>query len=178
MNDARWVLLSIFSTLVPGVMLWGALGAATGAPSPSPTATFDSGSFIDYGLPFIVSEGETAVVDDVLSLTFSAVTEDSRCPTDVQCIWEGNAIVELGVAVDDGPTTRLYLDTNPGFGTIATYDAYTIGLLGLEPYPATGTPRIGPYRATLVIDSMDTGRVTRALWGELPTTRERRLRAL
>ena len=49
----------------------------------------------------------------VADITFTAVPEDGRCPSDVVCIWAGNAVAELtvGPAVGEGPTFRLLLNT-------------------------------------------------------------------
>lgn len=41
--------------------------------------------------------GQTLVLEDV-TLRFSAVEEDSRCPTDVVCVWAGNARARLDVS--------------------------------------------------------------------------------
>jgi len=40
--------------------------------------------------------GETVRLDDV-ALTFVKVLEDSRCPKNVTCIWEGRIIVQVAV---------------------------------------------------------------------------------
>lgn len=41
--------------------------------------------------------GATASLDG-LPLSFDEVLEDSRCPDDAECVWEGRARVELSVA--------------------------------------------------------------------------------
>jgi hypothetical protein len=64
-----------------------------------------------------------------LTLTFKDVTEDSRCPEGVVCVWEGNARIVLGIN-----QTVVTLNT-----TLApkqtSYSAYAIQLLSLQPYP-------------------------------------------
>ena len=35
---------------------------------------------------------------DGLALSFDEVIEDSRCPADVECVWEGRALVGLTIA--------------------------------------------------------------------------------
>jgi hypothetical protein len=54
---------------------------------------------------------EARAPDGVLRVAFLAVSDDSRCPTDVQCVWAGNAAVELGIAYGMGPTVRHVLNT-------------------------------------------------------------------
>ena len=87
-----------------------------------------------------VRVGETVEVNN-LEITFSSVLEDSRCPVDVTCIWEGNAKVELevGVVNSDAPTIQLVLNTalEPHYG-----DAYgqRITLKAVRPNPVSNTP--------------------------------------
>jgi len=47
--------------------------------------------------PFKVKVGEAVRVADLL-VKFAAVPSDSRCPPDVNCIWEGDAVVRLEVS--------------------------------------------------------------------------------
>ncbi len=42
---------------------------------------------------FSLKKGETKFISKELSLKFVDVIEDSRCAKDVQCIWEGRAII-------------------------------------------------------------------------------------
>ncbi|MBK9215193.1 MAG: hypothetical protein IPM59_06280 [Chloracidobacterium sp.] len=37
-----------------------------------------------------------------LKIKFLGVTEDSRCPTDVQCIWAGNAVMKFRITGENG----------------------------------------------------------------------------
>ncbi|MGI0057365.1 MAG: hypothetical protein ACREAK_08340, partial [Nitrosarchaeum sp.] len=53
------------------------------------TATLD--------VPFSLRIGESANMDSTLDFTFLNVTEDSRCPTDVTCIWEGSVSVKINL---------------------------------------------------------------------------------
>lgn len=46
-----------------------------------------------------------------LRVGFLGVVEDSRCPVDVTCVWEGNAVVEISVAMGSGPSVPLQLNT-------------------------------------------------------------------
>ena len=39
------------------------------------------------------------------------VTEDSRCPADVTCIWQGNAAVTIGMRTGSDPATTYTLNT-------------------------------------------------------------------
>ncbi len=46
--------------------------------------------------PFTIKVGDTIRVAD-LELKFTAVSSDSRCPPDVNCIWAGDGVVQLEV---------------------------------------------------------------------------------
>lgn len=94
---------------------------------------------------------QSAVVNDEMTVRFSAVTEDSRCPTNVECVWEGNAQVIVEATLTGHAPTILWLNTNPGFETEAAYHAYTIKLFSLAPYPRSDVLVADPYRATLVV---------------------------
>lgn len=61
---------------------------------------------------------------------------DSRCPADVQCIWEGEAVVTLEVGGDGLETTRIELGLRPG-GTSEplALAGHLLRLLSVEPYP-------------------------------------------
>ena len=73
--------------------------------------------------------GQVVRAPDIMrTIAFLAVRHDSRCPTDVVCVWQGNAEVEIRVAFGEGPTVPYVLNT------------------GLEPRSAN----IGPYLLTLV----------------------------
>jgi hypothetical protein len=104
--------------------------------------------------------GETATLEGgALQLSMVQVSEDSRCPMDVMCVWMGRAVVGLHVVLDGvdrgdvnvtlypGPQTRRSPDLD------ATIDRYVISLVDLQPYPRAGQPepldqRIATIRVT------------------------------
>lgn len=51
---------------------------------------------VDLGVPFEITYGQEAQLrNDNLLLKFSDILEDSRCPIDVQCFWEGRLNVSI-----------------------------------------------------------------------------------
>ena len=60
-------------------------------------STADSAAARDYTL----HPGETITLADRATLTYTGVTQDSRCPPDVQCIHAGNARVLLRIGEMD-----------------------------------------------------------------------------
>ena len=54
---------------------------------------------IALGTPFVLQLGASAKLVN-WSLTFVRVVSDSRCPPKVNCVWAGDAVVELRVTRD------------------------------------------------------------------------------
>jgi hypothetical protein len=71
-----------------------------------------------------------------LNLRMDSVLSDSRCPSNVQCFWEGNAEVRFLFTVDS-IQTDFVLNTHGGmqFNTDTIIGGYEIKLLRLSPYP-------------------------------------------
>jgi hypothetical protein len=54
---------------------------------------------VEPGISFALAPGQTAEVKrSDTRITFRQVREDSRCPTDVTCVWEGDAKVEVVIS--------------------------------------------------------------------------------
>jgi hypothetical protein len=89
-----------------------------------------------------------------LTLTFVSVRDDSRCPTGVTCIWEGDAIVRLRAELAGEAPAQLELHTNSRFSQEGTVGALTVTLVSLDPYPEVDKPIAqDAYSATLQIRS-------------------------
>ena len=73
-----------------------------------------------------------------LELTLIDVTEDSRCPSDVTCVWAGRATAVIKVEMYGNELGRVFLtlggDDNSNLAPIGNY---TIELINLEPYPVS-----------------------------------------
>jgi hypothetical protein len=105
---------------------------------------------VPLGREFTLRVGETAVVDDTgLRISVDKVADDSRCPVDVQCVWEGDAAVS--VAIVDPSAPRSYeLHTSGRYAQEATHGAYRVTLVRLDPAPRSTVPlSSSDYRATL-----------------------------
>lgn len=109
------------------------------------------------GQPFVVTGGQQAeITDEPLRLRFAEVLEDSRCPTEVECFWTGQA--RVGLEVEDGSSGQqnVEFNTNPAPGqnrqSVRTGD-YEITLQALEPHPRTPNDNLAlpDYRATLLV---------------------------
>lgn len=86
---------------------------------------------------FDIAFGESASVSN-FDIEFADVVEESRCPTDAACIWEGRVVVSL-VIVEGTQTTDIELATeNDIDGTdklTAIYNNNLIELITVNPYP-------------------------------------------
>ena len=134
-------------------------GGNSSAVSPSTQQQQSGGAPITLGAPFTLRVGARAVLaDDALSVRFDSVTADSRCPSNVQCVRAGEAIVQLTLragAIDS--TVRLQTPSAPArtafAPSTATIGAYSVTFASLEPVPVAGQERRqADYVAHLVVD--------------------------
>lgn len=99
---------------------------------------------------------KTSIAGTNLALTLIQVLEDSRCPSDVVCVWAGRVIVAVGVELDGNDLGETTLSIEGGSESItATVGVYTIELLQLDPYPvSTGQILAEDYVARISVDIM------------------------
>lgn len=116
------------------------------------------------GSVIYLNEGENRFFDEYqMNVTFKRISEDSRCPKDVNCIWAGVAVAEVEVM---GTATRpmtlsLASTENKGrnYHQSADFNGYTITLTEVNPYPgsAEGTKGLkGKYKIGITIQKSDT----------------------
>jgi hypothetical protein len=112
----------------------------------APSRTFQDGEFV-------LRPGESiASGDGSTKVTFVRVTEDSRCPTGVQCVWAGQVMVLLEITL--GTEVQQYtLVTVTAFeGNVNSIEVgdYTVTLTQVDPYPVYGqTTNPADYQITL-----------------------------
>ncbi len=133
---------------MPSLRLTAVLAALLVLPA---CASVDSIIIAEPDVAFSLPVGKTASISgSTTRVTFRQVREDSRCPTNVVCVWEGDAKIEL-LPVRDGTVGQgviLSLHT-PNEAQVG--DLF-VRFVGLTPYPATpdaSSPR--QYVAELVI---------------------------
>jgi hypothetical protein len=93
----------------------------------------DSSMVSPYGV-VTLKLGEVANFRGI-SIRPTAVTEDSRCAQDVQCIWAGTVKLEVESELD---TTGKRTDTI-NLGTTHTIDTFAVSLLSVNPAPLAGS---------------------------------------
>ena len=105
------------------------------------------GSAANLDEPIQLAPGQTAVFKaQKLEVTFVDVADDSRCPTDVTCFWQGAVVVRLKIRSSGNETPHELIEQQP-----VTVDGYTVSLLATFPARGPQSQRIAPadYRVTL-----------------------------
>ena len=116
---------------------------------------------VQVGVPFEIAVGEASVLEpEGLQIEFESVKNDSRCPKDVVCVWEGMAEIQLRLTAASGESTPSRL-TIPGLvstpytlGNAVEQYGYQLQLLQLSPYPHADQPQPPDdgYRAMLLVE--------------------------
>jgi len=87
-----------------------------------------------------------------LTVVFEAVVEDSRCPVGTNCVWAGNAVVQLRVDSRSAKPASYRLHTNDRSAQEVVHRDVRLRLSSLTPEPtADGPPKTEDYRLTLSI---------------------------
>jgi hypothetical protein len=101
---------------------------------------------------FIIKPGQQVEIEGRrMKIKFESVTDDSRCPQGVDCIWAGNAEVNLRLTLSASETVTIKLNTNLD-PREAEHRGYRVKLARLDPYPKKDVKiEPGEYRATLIV---------------------------
>lgn len=132
-----------------------ALGVAVAGCQSGPQARADSVAVL--GEAFTVAGGEQVTISDIpLRLRFTEVLEDSRCPTEVECVWTGQARVAVSVEQGADAPATVEFNTNPAPGQnrqAVDVGGFTVSLRQLKPYPRTpdDATALADYQATMVV---------------------------
>ena len=103
-------------------------------------AGVDTAVVTSPGVEFNLAVGKTATLSGSdYRITFNRVTDDSRCPVDVQCVWAGDARIELTVSRNSAPgDTRAISLTSPN--NEVTVGDLRIRFVSLAPTPRQSEP--------------------------------------
>jgi hypothetical protein len=111
------------------------------APAPAPRCTAATDPSPALGDRFNLRAGEAAALaGDGLTLTFARLLADSRCPTGVVCIWEGDAGIVIKASHSADAPADLELHTSSRFASKGSYRGLTVELLSVAPHPIAGQP--------------------------------------
>jgi tetratricopeptide (TPR) repeat protein len=128
----------------------------TPAPTPAlPTPMPSPPVKMTPGQPFSLALHQSGRLDSSgLGVKLYEIIEDTRCPRQVLCTFEGWARISIYVWRTDVEPVECILNTSPAANKhVVLYDEYQIRLLRLDPYPETPEPDIASqdYRATFVV---------------------------
>lgn len=94
---------------------------------------------VQLGQDFTLSAGQSGRVNGTpITVTFDSVGQDSRCPSDVKCVWAGDASLTLTLKSTAGSSLQVSLHTNLD-PKAADYAGYRIRVTGLTPTPTSGS---------------------------------------
>jgi hypothetical protein len=105
----------------------------------------------ELGRPFDMKSAEVAKVEG-LQITFEGVSEDSRCPLGVQCMWAGDAAATFRLEKPPAAAADCTLHTNGRFERETEWQGFVVRLEDVKPHPKEGmTIAADDYRATIVV---------------------------
>jgi hypothetical protein len=126
--------------VLPAAFVLLLTACAAAPPSRAPVKT---------GEEFTLALGESVGIEQKgVIVKFETVIEDSRCPMNARCIWEGNA--RISIKASDSGAVRYELNTSSRFATSAKITDFVLELRRLEPDRLAGAPTKG-YVATLFV---------------------------
>ncbi|MHC5741362.1 MAG: hypothetical protein ACYTXT_05540 [Nostoc sp.] len=105
--------------------------------------------------PFYLRYGRTVYLPtENIEIKFSKVIQDSRCPSNVTCIWQGQVIIGLDIIKNGRQVSTLTLTLIPGRDAlpIQFLDKYSVRLIEVSPYPKNGKAiALKDYIAKIVV---------------------------
>jgi hypothetical protein len=137
-------------------MLAGACGCAGNTPHENQTHKREAMQ-AEFDTPFTLSIDQTASVENKkVLIEFADLTEDSRCPVNVTCVWEGQATVTLNISLNGNEMGSLNLTSRAGHEKLAIADieGYSIKLEKVEPPKTLDEIELDEYIITLIISKI------------------------
>ncbi|MFL5502855.1 MAG: hypothetical protein ACJ799_02465 [Gemmatimonadaceae bacterium] len=122
--------------------------------APLACAPVETAITADPGTSFTLPVGKTASVRGTdTRLTFMEVRQDSRCPIDAICVWEGDAQIAISISQQGGAgDTRILSIRSPGNETTA--GNLRIRFVGLAPVPRQSDTNARQYVAQFVVERL------------------------
>jgi hypothetical protein len=106
------------------------------------------------GQTFTLAPGQTAACKSCdLAFTFIGISEDSRCPRYTNCVWEGQAVIQLQLSGVLLETVDIKLRATTNDRANIARGGYRLSVQTLDPYPESGQ-KIAPedYRLTVSLE--------------------------
>lgn len=113
----------------------------------------------DYGSPFTLGIGQQAIFrNNELILQVADVAEDSRCPTGVTCVWQGQVRVIVSLTSQDQDDDQFELIYQEGASeeiNSRTFDGFKIEITKVLPAPKEGESiEKSDYRITMKVTKL------------------------
>jgi hypothetical protein len=146
------IMMHVLATSIAMALACGSEIGRPAALSPSDAAAFAAAQAA-LGQDFDMRTGGTVEISgEPLAVTFERVVEDSRCPTNVTCVREGDAVVRVRLQGAGKEEATLTLHTHPSGPQESSFQKYRARLVRLLPVPRD-TARVPSeaYVATLNI---------------------------
>ena len=139
--------ITLFVAVAQGDAAYGLL-LEVGSASPPPSI-----DALELGEPALLAVGQdVAIAGSSDVLTFASVPQDSRCPTDVVCVWAGEAVLAF-VLHEDGLAIGRSIAVSPGASAAAVLGSYRLTVLEVRPEATTAGPIAqSDYRATVALE--------------------------
>lgn len=108
--------------------------------------------------PFQLKINQTAFIkNENIKIFFSNVTQDSRCPSDVECIWPGQVTILINILKNFQSLGEFNLTIAGESDEIAIieFDLYSIKMIKVEPYPiSTQEIKLSDYIVTFIVNKL------------------------
>lgn len=145
-----------------GLLTLASCNAQKGTKTTTKTATVTEikGTKSTDGNVIYFNEGENKFLKEYeMNVTFKSISEDSRCPTGVNCIWIGAAVAQvevMGVATRPVTLSLATIEkTDRNYHQSESFNGNSITLAEVTPYPTSenGTNSLkGKYRIGIIIN--------------------------
>jgi len=109
--------------------------------------------------PFTLKVNQIAEMASAnVEIKLTNISEDSRCPIGVECIWQGQVSLYLNLVKNNADIGNFILTSRSGDKELMSkvIDGYDISVVKVEPYPIKGQKlSLSDYTATLDITNSD-----------------------
>jgi hypothetical protein len=103
---------------------------------------------IQLGVPFHIQFNQTATMQE-LQIKIANLT-DSRCPSDVTCVWQGQAKILVDINKNSQNLGNFSLILNDKNLEARSFDHYSIRMIKVDPYPISSKKiQLSDYDITL-----------------------------
>ncbi len=107
----------------------------------------------DLGQEFSLRIGQTAQIEnEPLTIRFTGISGDSRCPKGVTCIWAGEVKCDVTVTYQGTSSNITLIQSGAGQSSEEIYKGYRL-IFSVEPYPEAGKQiSRADYRLILTVE--------------------------